>query len=114
VVAPKITIKTKRRSSAGVEIQQTATTEAATNKLYHAAVFDMPEQGWYSVEVCTKGTLGEAQIRFEMEAAGPMPPWLAMVPWVGWPFLAVLLFGIHQLLVRWRSRCVAKAMTNYS
>jgi hypothetical protein len=100
----RVTIKAVRRGAPGMAIQHPATTEAATNKLYYAADFDLPEPGWYLVEVSIDGALGQTQVHFELEAAEPLPPWLAMVPWVGWPVLAILLFSIHQLLVRWRSR----------
>jgi hypothetical protein len=98
----QVTIKAVQRGS-GVTLRHPATTEAATNKLYYAANFDLPEPGWYSVEVSLDGVLGRAQVWFEVEAAEPLPSWLAMVPWVGWPVLAILLFGIHQVLVRRRS-----------
>jgi hypothetical protein len=100
----QVTIKAVRRGSTHVAFQGPATTEAATNKLYYAAVFDLPESGWYAVEVSVDGPGGKAQVRFELEAAEPLPSWLAMVPWVGWPIGAIALFGIHQLLVRRRSR----------
>jgi hypothetical protein len=106
----QVTIKAAWRGSPAVALQHPATTEAATNKLYYAATFDLPEPGWYSLEVSIAGALGAAQVRFELEAAEPLPPWLAMWPWVGWPVLVILLFSIHQLLVRWRSRWAASAM----
>jgi hypothetical protein len=99
-----VTIKAERRGSPGVALLHPATTEAATNKLYHAATFDLPEPGWYSLEVSIDGSPGEAQVLFELQAAEPLPHWFALWPWVGWPVLAILLFSIHQLLVRSRSR----------
>jgi hypothetical protein len=97
-------IGVERRGSPDVALRHRATTEAATNKLYYAANFELPEPGWYSVEVSVEGPLGEAEVDFEMEAAEAPPPWLAMSPWVAWPVLAIALFGIHQLLVRRRLR----------
>jgi hypothetical protein len=102
--AVQVTIKALRRGFAGVAIEHRATTAVATNKLYYAALFDLPEPGWYSVEVSIDGVLGKAQVHFDLETAEPLPSWLTMLPWIGWPFLAVLLFGIHQLLARSRSR----------
>ena len=100
----QVTIKAVQRGSPGTAIHHPATTEAATNKLYYAATFDLPEPGWYSLEVSIAGALGEAQVHFALEAAEPLPPCLAMWPWVGWPVLAILLFFTHQLLVRRKSR----------
>jgi hypothetical protein len=100
----RVTIKAVRQGSPDTEILHTATTAAATNKLYYAAAFDLPEPGRYWLEVSIDGALGEARADFELEAAKPLPPWLTMWPWLGWPVLVVLLFSIHQFLVRGRSR----------
>src|SRR5216117_196444 len=35
---------------AGRTLECPATTEAATNRLFHAAVFELPEPGWWDVE----------------------------------------------------------------
>jgi hypothetical protein len=96
----QVTLKAAPRGSPAAASYHPATTEAATNKLYHAATFDLPEPGWYSVEVSIDGALGEAQVRFELEAAEPLPQCLAMWPWVSWPGLAIVVFAIHQVLVR--------------
>src|SRR5260370_15334282 len=104
VSGAQVTIGAEWRGSPNVTLRHRATTEEATNKLYFAAAFDLPEPGWYLVEVSIDGPLGGAEVHFEMEAAEPPPPWLALAPWVGWPILAILLFCIHQLLVRRRSR----------
>jgi hypothetical protein len=69
----QVTIKAVRRDSAGVAFHGPATTEAATNKLYDAAVFELPEPGWYSVEVSVDGDLGKVEVGFEVEAAEPLP-----------------------------------------
>ncbi len=87
----------------GGEICHPATTQAATNKLYYAATFILPEPGWYSVEVSIIGAKGPTNAGFDVEAAEPLPPVLTVLPWVGWPLLAIALFIIHQLLVRWKS-----------
>ena len=84
-------------------LYQRDTTQAATNKLYYAATFNLPEVGWYSVEVSIVGALGETQVCFDVEAAEPLPPGLVMLPRVGWPLLVIAIFVVHQLLVRWRS-----------
>ena len=81
-----------------------ATTEAATNKLLHAALFDLAEPGWWELEIEVQGPRGSARVRCEVEAAEPWPRWLAFWPWISWPALAILLFGVHQLLVRTKSR----------
>jgi hypothetical protein len=107
----QITVKAARRGCPGAALQHSATKDAATNKLYYAAALDLPEPGWYALEVSIAGTMGEAQLRLDVEAADPLPSWLALSPWVGWPALAVLLFSIHLLLVR-RSVCGAARREN--
>jgi hypothetical protein len=99
-----VTIQAESRDSRGVAIERQTTTESATNKLYYAAAFDLPEPGWYSVEVSIDGPKGKVVAHFDMEAADPLPSWLAVWPWVAWPGLAILLFGVHQVLVRRRLR----------
>ena len=81
-----------------------ATTEAATNKLFQAAVFELPAPGWWDVEITVEGTKGSARVAFEVEAAAALPRWLTLWPWLCWPAVAVLLFCIHQWLVRRRLR----------
>src|SRR5262245_6259931 len=48
----------------GQVLQYPATSEAATNKLFHAAVFQLPEPGWWDVEVAVEGRHGPACVRF--------------------------------------------------
>src|SRR5262249_20811268 len=103
-VAVNVVVKVTPRGATDVTYQGPATTEAATNKLDHSAIFALPASGWYSVEVSIAGALGKAEIRFDMEAAEALPSWLAILPWVGWPIAAIALFGIHQVLVRRRCR----------
>jgi len=100
----RVAVKAVRRGSLGAPICHSATAEAATNKLYRAAIFDLPEPGWYALGVCIEGALGKAQVCLEVEAAEPLPSWPGMWPWVGWPVVAILLFGVHQLLVRRKLR----------
>jgi hypothetical protein len=85
-------------------VRRLATAETATNKLFRAAEFELREPGWWDVEVSIDGPLGTEHARLEMEAAPPLPKWLALWPWFSWPALAILLFGVHQLLVHSRRR----------
>jgi hypothetical protein len=101
VPGARVTVRAAPRGRAGEAIVRPATVEAATNKLFRAADFNLPEPGWWEVEVAVEGERGAARVRFEVEAAEAVPRWLALWPWLGWPALAVLLFGIHQVLV-WR------------
>jgi hypothetical protein len=79
-----------------------ATREAATNKLFRAAQFGLPESGRWEMQVQVEGLHGTAVVGGELEAAGPLPRWQQMWLWIEWPALAIVLFGIHQVLVRRR------------
>jgi hypothetical protein len=83
-------------------LEYPATREAATNKLLHAAQFELPEPGRWQLEVQVEGVHGLAVIGGELEAAPPLPRWRELWLWIGWPALAIALFGIHQVLARRR------------
>jgi hypothetical protein len=95
----RVTVRAALQDRPGEAIVHPATVEAATNKLFRAALFEVPEPGWWEIEVAVEGERGLARVSFEVEAAEAVPRWWALWPWLGWPALAVLLFGIHQVLV---------------
>ena len=100
----RVLVRVAPRGRAGEAVAYPATTAAATNKLLHAAVFDLPGPGWWELEVTVRGPGEPAVVRCEVEAAEPLPPWRTLWPWLAWPAAAVLLFVVHQLLVRAKSR----------
>ena len=81
-------------------LEYPATAEAATNKLFHAAVFPLPRSGWWDIEVFVEGPHGPADLRFDIEAGEPLPRWRELWPWFVWPAFAAAVFGLHQALVR--------------
>jgi hypothetical protein len=91
-----------KAAEAGHVLEYPATVEAATNKLFRAVEFRLPEAGWWDVAVAVEGPHGPALIRFGVQADEPLPRWLDLWPWFGWPALAVALFGVHRILVRRR------------
>jgi hypothetical protein len=97
----RVTVRLTTRGTGNV-LDYLATTEAATNKLFHAAVFQLPESGWWDVEVAVEGSHGSALLRFGVQADEPLPRWLELWPWFAWPVLAIAFFGLHQILVRRR------------
>ncbi len=80
-----------------------ATSEAATNKLFRAAQFELPAAGRWRVEVTVNGPERATNVAFEVEAEEPLPAWIDFGFWIGWPVVAVLLFGLHQYLARRRA-----------
>ena len=104
VPGARVIVRLKQPGATGPLLEHRATTEAATNKLFHAAKFDLLDPGRWEVEVRIDGPLGTASVRCELEAAGPLPRWLEVWPWIGWPALVILLFCVHQRLVRRRGR----------
>jgi hypothetical protein len=77
-----------------------ATFEAATNKLFRAAQFELPASGLWELRVTVNGLHGQATIGGGVQAAVALPRWRELWLWVGWPAMAIVLFGIHQVLVR--------------
>jgi hypothetical protein len=95
----QVTVRLTARGS-GEHLEYPATTETATNKLFRAAEFQLPEPGWWDVAVAVEGPHGPAVIRFEILADEPSPRWLDQWPWFAWPAVAVALFGVHRVLVQ--------------
>jgi hypothetical protein len=96
----RITVRAMPRDRPESAIHQRATTEAATNKLFQAAVFDLPEPGWWDVSITVEGIREPIEVHFEMEAGAALPRMWEMLPWIAWPALVILLFCVHKWLVR--------------
>jgi hypothetical protein len=109
-----VTITATHREFKDISISETATNEAATNKLFQAALVELPHAGPYAFEVSIDGNMGSEQVLIELEVAEPLPFWLTLWPWVAWPFLVIILFGIHLILVRRRSHHNAKLLPDAS
>src|SRR5262249_24237022 len=75
VPAASVVVRLSRHDETGLPLEYEATTEAATNKLFQAAQFDLLERGHWDIEVYIGGPLGSARVRCEVEAAGPLPRW---------------------------------------
>jgi hypothetical protein len=99
-----VTVQLTPCRGSGRPMRRTATSEAATNKLFKAVDFELPEPGRWEIEVTIVGGQGMAQVRFELEATTRAPEWPAIWPWISWPALVIMLFSVHQLLVWRRSR----------
>ena len=99
----RVTVRLRARAT-GTVLVYPATAAAATNKLFHAAVFDLPEPGWWDVEVAVEGPNEPALLRLSLRADDRPPRWLELWPWFAWPALAVALFGLHHVKVRRKAR----------
>ena len=99
VTEARATVRLKSRGSWRV-MEFPATAEAATNKLFRAATFQLPEPGWWDVEVAVEGPYGPTLVSFDFLAEEPLPHWVELWPWFGWPALVVVLFGLHQKSAR--------------
>jgi len=76
-----------------------ATREAATNKLFHSAKFDLPAAGRWQTEFEIAGERGPAQIQIDLEAGETLPAWSELWAWIALPVLPIGLFLLHQALV---------------
>ena len=95
-----ITVHAASRDRPEETISHPATTEAATNKLYQSALFELPEPGWWDVAVVVDGLSERVEVHFALEADEPLPLIGEMTLWIAWPGLAIFLFCVHQWLVR--------------
>ena len=81
---------------ASLDMDQQATTGAATNKLLKAAQFELPSPGTWQVNVLVGGPMGRTRIRFPINVSAAMPRWLDMAPWIALPIVPIVLFGLHE------------------
>lgn len=82
------------------EVLYPATREAATNKLMHAAKFELPAAGRWQVMVVIDGPQGQARTQLEIDALEPLPRWQELWLWIALPVIPIVLYSVHQLLVR--------------
>jgi hypothetical protein len=85
-------------------MEETASHEKATNKLYQDALFDLPQAGRWDVLVVLDGLGEPMELAFEMEVEEALPRLGEMTPWIAWPAAAILLFLAHRWLVERRAR----------
>ncbi len=78
---------------------QIATVDAATNKLLLAALIDFQEAGDWQMRV----EVQDVAVSFPLVLAEPRPAWWPLLPWIGWPLLAVVLYLVHRRLVQRRA-----------
>jgi hypothetical protein len=83
-------------------ITQPANAGAATNKLFRAATFDLPIAGRWRFEASISGPRGHARTAFDTEVADQLPRALALWPWLAWPVIPILLYGLRELTGRRR------------
>jgi hypothetical protein len=95
----QVQVTVRMTKSGRLAVEHPATAEAATNKLFRAAQFKLPEPGRWELQVQVEGLHGLTELGCEVEAAEPLPRWWEMWPWIGWPALVIALFGVHV----WRS-----------
>jgi hypothetical protein len=100
----RITVQASPRAHPDESITFPATKEAATNKLFQAALFDLPEAGWWDVAIKVEGLPDPVEVHFEMEADQPLPHVWEIIPWIAWPIIVIVLFFAHKWLVH-RKRC---------
>lgn len=95
----QVFVKLTPRENRSPAIVAPATKDAATNKLLYAALVEIPEPGWWNVEISGTAIKQPVQVTFVFEAGERLPCWLTVWPWFCWPIGVVLLFGVHRLLV---------------
>lgn len=89
-------VRLERLDSAGIPLEQPATTAAATNKLFRAAIFDVPQPGRWRATIWVGEEPDPAKFAFDMEIGPPPPPWIELAAWTTWPFFVFGLFIAHQ------------------
>jgi hypothetical protein len=103
-VAPDVKAMLAAAPNANPEatVSRAATAEAATNKLFRAATFDLPAAGKWHLTATIDGPLGTAQVHADVKVGEPLPQFLSLWPWLAWPIVPVLLYAARERVVRGR------------
>jgi hypothetical protein len=75
-----------------------ATREQATNKLLKASRLDLPDPGWWGLQVFVSRGREEAVLTTKLQVAPATPRVATVWPFLLFPPVAIVLFAIHQLL----------------
>lgn len=88
------------QSEGPVVVRRTAeaTEDAATNKLFRAALLELPFSGRWTVAVAIEGMHGKAELAVDVIAGDPLPRWQRLWGWFTWPIIPIGLFLLHQYL----------------
>jgi hypothetical protein len=97
VLDRQIDIEFAPRGRSSDKIRLTTTSAAASNKLFQAAHFDLPQAGWWSFTVVVRRPADTMELHFELEAGDSPPPWRSLWLWFFWPFFVVALFAMSRL-----------------
>jgi hypothetical protein len=76
-----------------------ATKQAAVNKVFHAALFELRHAGPCSVIVGIDGPDDHARIQFETDVGNPRSSPVGVWPWILGPFPIIVCYIIHRRLV---------------
>jgi hypothetical protein len=100
----RVTIEVSPEGKPDKVVRHLAVEQAATNKLFRAASFELRETGRCGVDVCIEGPVDRVKIHFDLIVEMPWSTPTGIWPWVLWPLPAIGLYGMHRRLVRRRTK----------
>ena len=74
-LVPETRVTVRMAKPGQLALEYPATRAAATNKLLHAAQFELPDPGRWQLEVQVEAAHRLTVLGGELEAAAPLPPW---------------------------------------
>jgi hypothetical protein len=108
----RATIEVTPEGRPGGATKHLATSDAATNKLLRAAVFELLDSGRCEVKVTVDSPSHHARVRFELDVPSPSTTLPDVFAWIFFPFPVVVLYGVHRGLVGRKSRSGGPARTD--
>jgi hypothetical protein len=97
------TVQIIAREASGSKLQQVATREMATNKLFQAAWLDLPTAGRWTVTAQISRDETMVETAFDFWVSATPPPWSDLTVWILWPIAPIALYAIVQLRMSRRS-----------
>ena len=94
-----VAVSMRQTDGSQLPLRSMATRAAATNKMFRAALFMLPQSGLWRLSTIV--TVHDRQLESEadFEAAAALPQFSDLWFWTGWPAIAIGLFAAHRGLV---------------
>lgn len=109
VLGAAIELRFSPLNGRGESFTVAATHEAAVNKLFYEADFELPDDGRWRVEIVVAGPTGSGETAFEIDVL-PAPANSSRILWVGAGLIGLVFIGARKKVVGGKGAAILSAV----